>query len=325
MGCCSSKLPREDDPATAVANPLATQKEDEAAAPREKAEKEAALAAEVEALKAAAPEEVRIVLEDRLDVVYANGRGMDETKRICRVAAKWLVEAHAAAHDSTAKKRTARLVLGVHYFAVNMTFNEVFDDPYKAGLKKVLRALGEPLREACERQGLCAELGGLKLPPHELVVADQASCAKAGVKHVLRSDMDGVVPRPQAWARDFDGADLALQLRRERVFIHVLVLMAKALNEDFHAAMREVLGPHVVAGEGVMARNKDGSWRLTQQKGYARMLWCVHVACRSPSFATTCLLLLCSPPSAHALPLPLARAAASSLPTTAPRAAAAPP
>ena len=184
------------------------------------------------------------------------------------------------------------LALGVQFFATNMSAFGVFDDPYKAGLKKVLRALGEPLREACERQGLCAELGGLKLPPHELVVADQASCAKAGVKHVLRSDMDGVVPRPQAWARDFDGADLALQLRRERVFIHVLVLMAKALNEDFHAAMREVLGPHVVAGEGVMARNKDGSWRLTQQKGYARMLWCVHVACRSPSFATTCLLLL---------------------------------
>ena len=278
MGCFSSKLPPEGGASTAVPNPLAQRKSTTAAAAVEKeaarqAKKEAKLAADVAALKAAAPQEVRTVL----DGFYVDDD--DENKRVSRVVAEWLVEAHTAAHDDSAKKRLARLVLGVHYYTANMNWAGVFDDPYKAGLRRTLQALGETLREAFERDGLRAALGELTLPFHELVLADQAKCAKAGVTHVLRSDMDGVVPRPKAWAQDFDGANLALQQRHERVYIHVLVLIAKALNGDFHEIMREVLGPHVVADEGVMARNKDGSWRLTPQKGEARMRGCVRHAC----------------------------------------------
>ena len=280
MGCFSSKLPPEGGASTAVPNPLAQRKSTTAAAAVEKeaarqakAAKEAKLAADVAALKAAAPQEVRTVLDGY------NVDDDDEEKRVSRVVAEWLVEAHTAAHDDSAKKRLARLVLGVQDFTVNMEWAGVFDDPYKAGLRRTLQALGETLREAFERDGLRAALGELTLPFHELVLADQAKCEKAGVTHVLRSDMDGVVPRPKAWAQDFDGANLALQQRHERVYIHVLVLMAKALNGDFHEIMREVLGPHVVADEGVMARNKDGSWRLTPQKGEARMRGCVRHAC----------------------------------------------
>ena len=83
-------------------------------------------------------------------------------------------------------------------------------------------------------------------------------------------NIDGVVPLLAAWR--FDEGDPAARQWHERVFIHMLKMLAMALNERFHAKMRGVLGPHVVAGEGVMARNKDGSWRLTPEKGVARMV-----------------------------------------------------
>ena len=55
--------------------------------------------------------------------------------------------------------------------------------------------------------------------------------------------------------------------------MHMLVLMAKALNEEFHAKMRKILAPFVVKDEGIMQKNKNGSWRLTSEKGVARMEW----------------------------------------------------
>merc|ERR1711995_252554 len=98
----------------------------------------------------------------------------------------------------------------------------VFDDPYKAGLRRTLRALGEPL--------------------------------------------------PAAWAPALRaGGDAGARQRHERVFIHVLKMLAMALNARFHARMRDALGPHVVAGEGVMQKGRDGAWRLTPEKGVARM------------------------------------------------------
>ena len=55
------------------------------------------------------------------------------------------------------------------------------------------------------------------------------------------------------------------------MYIHVLKMLAMALNEQFHEMMREALGPVLVKGKGLMAKNKDGSWRITPEKGYARM------------------------------------------------------
>ena len=52
----------------------------------------------IEALKAAAPEEVRTVLNGGLDAVYAT----DEHKRVSRVVAEWLVDALAKAHSDPA-------------------------------------------------------------------------------------------------------------------------------------------------------------------------------------------------------------------------------
>jgi ankyrin repeat protein len=106
-------------------------------------------------------------------------------------------------------------------------------------------------------------LGGLTLPRHAVVRA------ALGEDGALRCDIPGVVPVPVAWS--FEGS-AAKRQRQERIFIHMLKMLAMALNEDFHAMMREVLGPHVVEGEGVMAQNTDGSWRLTPEKGVARML-----------------------------------------------------
>ena len=193
--------------------------------------------------------------------------GDDEHKRVAHVVAEWLVGAAAAAHADPATKRLARLVLGVYNFAANMFWAGVWDTPFKAGLQRALQALGAPLGAAFAAGGLGAKLGALALPPHALVAADQARCAAAGRAHVLRSDMAGVVPVPAAWAFDKPVA----RQRHERVFMHMLVLMALALNEQFHGMMRAALGPFVVAGEGIMAQGKDGVWRLTPPKGVARM------------------------------------------------------
>ena len=118
-------------------------------------------------------------------------------------------------------------------------------------------------------EGERVALGALTLPAHALVAADAARCAAAGRLHKLRCDIDGIVPLLAAWR--FDEGDPAARQVHERVFIHKLKMLAMALNERFHAKMREALGPHVVAGKGVMARNKDGSWRVTPEKGVARM------------------------------------------------------
>jgi hypothetical protein len=233
-------------------------------------EKEAKMASAVEERKAKAPAEVRTVLDNNL----FNRSDEAERKRVSRVVATWLVDAHAAAHDDPATKRLARLVLGVQQFAKNMKWAGVFDEVYKPGLWQKLQALGAPLGEAFERRGLRAVLGGLELQPHALVKTDQARCAAAGVAHVLRSDIDGIVPLPKAWVANFkDPSKAVLRQRHERVFMHLLVLLAKVLNKEYHVLMRDLLGPHVVANEGVMAQDRDGSWRLTPPKGYARMEW----------------------------------------------------
>ena len=222
----------------------------------------------VAARKAAAPHEVRTVLDGGLNALYARDQG--QAKRLSTKVAAWLVEAHAAAHDDPATKRLARLVLGVPNFAENMDACDVWDAPYKVGLRRVLDALGAPLAAAYAAEGLRDALGALTLPAHALVAADAARCAAAGRPHKLRCDIDGIVPLLAVWR--FDEGDPALRQSHERVFIHMLKMLAMALNERFHATMREVLGPHVVAGEGVMAQNKDGSWRLTPEKGVARMV-----------------------------------------------------
>jgi ankyrin repeat protein len=227
------------------------------------------LRAAVAVRKAEAPPEVRAVLDGGL------GPFNEERKRGARIVAEWLVGAHAAAHGDLATKRLARLVLGVRTFTVNMEWAGVFDAPYKAGLRRVLQEMGAPLGETFAREGLCTALGGLTLPPHELVAADQKRCTAEGRKHVLRSDIDGIVPLPAAWALGSSAstmsADPAVRQHHERVFTHVLVMMGMALNKQFHEMMRKVLGPHVMAGEGVMAKGKGGGWRLTLEKGVARM------------------------------------------------------
>jgi len=236
-------------------------------------------AAAVAAVKAAAPEEVRTVLDD-FDSVYVLGGGDAAShRRVSRVVAEWLVAAHAAAHGDPATKCLARLVLGVPKFATNMVWAGVFTQ-YKAGLGQHLQALGAPLAVACARGDMRAKLGGYTMPEHPLVVAERARCVEAAAALAAgggagafeaafeaRSDMRGAVEHPQAW----DFGDPGVRQRHERVYMHMLKLLAMALNAQFHAMMREVLGPLVVSGKGLMARNKNGSWRVTPEKGVARM------------------------------------------------------
>jgi ankyrin repeat protein len=226
------------------------------------------LVVDVAARKATAPPEVRTVLCGGLSSpVY----GTEVHFRVERVVAEWLVGAHAAAHADPATKRLARLVLGEQNFTTCMDACGVWHEPYKAGLLAVLQKLGEPLGEAFVGQNLRAVLGDLKLPLHTLVATDQRLCEVEGRAHTLRSDIGGIVQLPAAWSFDAD-TDPGLRQHQERVFMHMLVMVAAALNEQFHEMMREVLGPHVVDGEGVMAMSKGRrEYRLTPPKGVARM------------------------------------------------------
>jgi hypothetical protein len=255
-------------------------------------------AAAVTARKAAAPAAVRTVLDGGFHGGAAafgeHGKGGTaesmEQNCVARDVAAWLVAAHASAHADPATKRLARLVLGVESFAKSMERLGVYKELYKGGLGAFLHALGAPLAEAFVRDGLRAALGDLTLPPHVLIAADQARCAAAGRPHVLRSDIEGVVPLPAAW----DFSEPVARQHYERVFMHMLVLMAIVLNEYFHEKMRDVLDPFVVADEGIMQKNKNGSWRLTPQKGVARMEWCV-MPCAYPLYPLSVFLTMHSP------------------------------
>ena len=251
------------------------------------------------AVKAAAPPEVRLVLDDFNSVFVHGGGDAASHKRVARVVVEWLVTAHAAAHDDAATKRLARLVLGVQNFAENMEWAGVWDQ-YKSGLQRLLAALGAPLGLAFVRQGLRAKLGGLTLPPHALVAADQERCAAAGVAHALCLSIDGIFP----CRADLDRLGAAARQHYERVFIHVLVLTSTAPNEDFHAKMRAVLAPYVVDGLGVMQKNPDGSWRKTPVKGAARMEWCVLRRRAPPLRTRRPLFSPCSPSASPPPPAP---------------------
>jgi hypothetical protein len=225
-------------------------------------------AAAVAARRAAAPEEVRVVLCGMVG-------GEAELRRVSPAATAWLVEAHAAAHDDPATKRLARLVLGVRYFAENIDKlgaeggTDTSWDDYKAGLRQRLQALGAPLAEQYEAEGLHAVLGGYEVQEHALVAAERGRCAAAGTAYELRSDIPGVVPVPVAWTVGAD-ADPSARQHYERVFIHMLKMIAIALNEQFHEAMRDLLGPYAVAGKG-LTQQKGGQWYICAEKGVARM------------------------------------------------------
>ena len=257
MGCSTSKT-QAAEPAV-VANPLANEVNEEAAAAA--AEKAAAVLA---AVKAAAPEEVRLVLNDGLNDI----NGTAEHKRVSRVVAEWLVPAHAAAHGDPAMKCLARLVLGVYYFTMNMGWAGVFKKPYKEQLEQHLQGLGAELAEAYERQRLRASLGGYTMPEQPLIAAERARVEAAGGTYEFSSSMPAGVPPSEKWV--FDGS-AAVREHFERVYIQVLKLVAMALNKKYHKMMRDLLGVWVVEGKGLMVRGKDGRWRLTPPKGYARM------------------------------------------------------
>ena len=208
------------------------------------------------------------MLDGGLDAIYAT----PEHKRVSRVVAEWLVGAHAAAHGDPATKRLARLVLGVIEFATTMAWAGVFDDPYKSGLRQHLLALGAALAEAFARNGLRDQLGDYTMAEHKFVVAARALCAKAGISFALRNDIQDVVKLPKAIAQSVSGRDEVARQTHERVFIHMLKMIAMALNDQFHAMMRETLAAHTVAGKGLM-QQKDGVYYMCPEKGVARMEW----------------------------------------------------
>jgi hypothetical protein len=150
---------------------------------------------------------VRLVLDGGLRASL----GVVERKRVSRVVTEWLVTAHAAAHGDAVTKRLARMVLGVHYFATNMQWAEVWDQ-YKAGLQRLLAALGAPLGLAFVREELHAKLGGLTPPPHALVAADQEASGGAPPRPAVRQSTHAISGAPHC----LPGRSAALQAASER-------------------------------------------------------------------------------------------------------------
>jgi hypothetical protein len=230
-------------------------------------EKKRQAALEVEKLQAQAPRPV----QDACDRKWVSDAPT------ARVIADWLVEAHATAHHDPSQKRLARLVLSNPDFTVQMKKHGVWDHPYKDGLRKKLAVLGQPLAEECSRKQLRGKLGGLSVPGaradtsdlHEFVARDFRAKTDRGIQPELRSDIEGIVPSSGGWW----GADASPEVRQkhERVFIHILVMIAKALNEKYHEMVRKVLAPYVVEGAGVMEKDKKGHPRICPEKGVARM------------------------------------------------------
>jgi hypothetical protein len=142
-----------------------------------------------------------------------------------------------------------------------------WDAPYKEGLREKLRALGAPLGAAFAAEGQGAVLGALTLPEHALVAAERRRCEEAGVAFEVRSDLPGLVPVPAAWSFD----DPVTRERHEREFTHMLKLLGRELNPQFHAKMREALAPFAVAGVGLFERRADGACYVCPEKGAARM------------------------------------------------------
>ena len=92
-----------------------------------------------------------------------------------------------------------------------------------------LRQLGRELEENCEEQRLCDQLGAFTLPIHKRVVEDSGEATQSLV----------IPTPPPCW----HGRPAH---RHEFVYMHMLLLLARAVNRRFHEWCHYALGEYVV-------------------------------------------------------------------------------
>ena len=71
---------------------------------------------------------------------------------IFKQAAEWSVSAIQASANSSKIKHWSRLLLGSHYFCINMDWAGVYDSPFRSGLETYLKQTGKPLRQLFDQE-----------------------------------------------------------------------------------------------------------------------------------------------------------------------------
>ena len=163
----------------------------------------------------------------RLQAIQSDDWGIPEHKQDVQTCAKWLLEAVRFAHSHHSTKKNVRRLLGCASFTLCLTWAEAFR-PLVDGCVAAMQELGEKLSEFFQRHNLAQVLGEYNPP-----------LAK-DVSTPLRQDsfvpLPGLEPLSHAQieaSSSIPAAQLIAQRDKELTCIHILRLVALALNESF--------------------------------------------------------------------------------------------
>lgn len=166
----------------------------------------------------------------RLLAIQADDWGTPEHKQDVQTCADWLLEAVRYAHSHHSAKKDVRRLLGCASFTLCLTWAEAFR-PLVDGCVAAMQELGEKLSEYFQHHNLAHVLGEYNPPLAEVDVATTSS---------LRQDrfvpLPALEPLTQARvdrASSFPAARLLARRNKELTCIHILRLVALALNESF--------------------------------------------------------------------------------------------
>ena len=175
-------------------------------------------------------------------VLWTEGHYEKHDEDIMRIqgikAVKWLVKALLAAWCSNELKIQGRRLLAVRAFTANLRFMHLWEEMVKVGsaakeqttlmppIKAKLTELGHILEDNYNADSLRRRLGGLELPLHPLVEEQGQGQARQGL----------CVPNPPP------GWHGQPAHRCEFAYLHVLLMLAGAVNKAFQTWCRDTLG-----------------------------------------------------------------------------------
>jgi G3E family GTPase len=175
-------------------------------------------------------------------VLWTDGKYEKHDEDVMRIqgvkAVRWLVQALLAAWCSDELKTQGRRLLAVRAFTANLRFMHLWHETPTAGqemkqqtvlmtpIKAKLKELGHILEENYNEDNLKKRLGSLTLPLHPLIAGEGGGEARQGL----------CVPNPPP---EWHGQP---HHRCEFAYLHVLIMLAGAVNEAFQDWCRETLG-----------------------------------------------------------------------------------
>jgi hypothetical protein len=147
-------------------------------------------------------------------------------KARAKEALAWLVGAVAAAYLSKKVQHAARQLLAVNIFTSNMSWIGIWDS-LKAQVKSKLQDIGAPLSVHFVANGVGQQLGSI----HTSITMHNACAAGNNA----RQGLPNVLPSPEWDYNDIEGLN-------ERAYIHVLVLLALAIQPYYHKKVKDLIG-----------------------------------------------------------------------------------